>query len=346
MDCCARDDQARSTSVAGVGHNRLVIVDCAIYHDGHRMEIESDRFEDEIKHARQHPGEFVWIGLYEPSHDELARVAGEFDLHPLAVEDALEAHQRPKLEVYGETLFVVLKTLAPGPELTMGEIMVFLGPAFVVTVRHGTPNPLSDVRHRLETSQQKVLAAGQAGVLYAIADAVVDTYSDIVAGLDTELDELEARVFSPVRTDDVREIYQLKRRVGQVRRSVVPLIEPTYELASGELPQIDAAAIPFFRDVADHVRRAADQTESADGLLTAILQANLAQVSVRQNEDMRRISAWVAIAAVPTVVAGIYGMNFEHMPELQWRYGYPAVLLLLVAACTTLYRLFKRSGWL
>jgi magnesium transporter len=332
--------------VAYVGHNRLVIVDCAVYQDGQRKEIEPDRLEDEIKHAREHPGEFVWIGLYEPSHAELERVAAEFDLHPLAVEDALEAHQRPKLEVYGESLFLVLKTLAPGPDLEIGEIMVFFGPAFIVTVRHGTPNPLSGVRHRLETRQKKVLAAGQAGVLYAIADAVVDTYSDIVAGLETELEELEARVFSSERTDDAREIYQLKRRVGQVRRSVMPLIEPTYDLAAGQLPQIDAAALPFFRDVADHVRRAADLTESADSLLTDILQANLAQVSVRQNGDMRRISAWVAIAAVPTVVAGIYGMNFEHMPELRWRYGYPAVILLLVAACTTLYRLFKRSGWL
>jgi magnesium transporter len=343
---CA-DSPAGSTPAADVGHNRLVIVDCAVYQDGQRKEIEPERLEDEIKHAREHPGEFVWIGLYEPSPAELARVADEFDLHPLAVEDALEAHQRPKLEVYGESLFLVLKTLAPGsPDLEIGEIMVFLGPAFVVTVRHGTPNPLSGVRHRLETSQHKVLAAGQAGVLYAIADAVVDTYSDIVAGLETELDELEARVFSTERTADAREIYQLKRRVGQVRRSVLPLIEPTFDLAAGQLPQIDAAAIPFFRDVADHVRRAADLTESADSLLTAILQANLARVSVRQNEDMRRISAWVAIAAVPTVVAGIYGMNFEHMPELRWRYGYPAVILLLVAACTTLYRLFKRSGWL
>ncbi|HEV8527918.1 MAG TPA: magnesium and cobalt transport protein CorA [Actinomycetes bacterium] len=324
-----------------------MIVDCAVYQDGQRKEIEPERLEDEIKHAREHPGEFVWIGLYEPSPAELERVAAEFDLHPLAVEDALEAHQRPKLEVYGESLFLVLKTLAPGsPDLEIGEIMVFLGGAFVVTVRYGTPDPLPGVRHRLEAGHHKLLAAGTAGVLYAIADTVVDTYSDIVAELDTEIDELEARVFAPERTDDAREIYQLKRRVVQVRRTVVPLIEPTHELAAGQIPDIDATALPFFRDIADHVRRAADLTESADSLLTAILQANLARVSVLQNEDTRRISAWVAIAAVPTVVAGIYGMNFEHMPELRWRYGYPAVILLLVVACTTLYRLFKRSGWL
>jgi magnesium transporter len=342
---CA-DRPAGSTPATDVGHNRLVIVDCAVYRDGQREEIEPVQLEDVVSHARQHPDEFVWIALDEPSPDELQRVAAEFDLHPLAVEDALEAHQRPKLDVYGDSLFLVLKTLAMGPELQIGEIMVFLGGAFVVTVRYGTPDPLPGVRRRLEAGHQKLLAAGTAGVLYAIADTVVDTYSDIVAELDTEIDELEARVFAPERTDDAREIYQLKRRVVQVRRTVVPLIEPTYELAAGQLPQIDAAALPFFRDIADHVRRAADLTESADSLLTDILQANLAQVTVRQNEDTRRISAWVAIAAVPTVVAGIYGMNFDHMPELRWRYGYPAVMLLLVAACTTLYRLFKRSGWL
>jgi magnesium transporter len=329
-----------------VGHNRLVIVDCAIYRDGEREDIEPARLEDEIKHARQHPGELVWIALHEPSKGELAQIAGEFDLHPLAVEDALEAHQRPKLDVYGDSLFLVLKTLAPGPELQMGEIMVFLGGAFVVTVMHGTPDPIPGVRQRLEAGHQKLLAAGPAGVLYAIADTVVDTYSDIVTDLETEINELETQVFAPERTDDAREIYQLKRRVVQVRRTVVPLIEPTHELAAGGLPHIDANAVPFFRDIADHVRRAADLTESADGLLTDILHANLARVSVRQNEDMRRISAWVAIAAVPTVVAGIYGMNFEHMPELRWRYGYPGVLVFLVAACITLYRLFKRSGWL
>jgi magnesium transporter len=329
-----------------VGHNRLVIVDCAVYRDGEREEIEPAQLEEVVKHAREHPGEFVWVALDEPDQAELGRVASEFDLHTLAVEDALEAHQRPKLDVYGDSLFLVLKTLATGPELQMGEIMVFLGGAFVVTVRYGTPDPLPGVRQRLEAGHQKLLAAGTAGALYAIADTVVDTYSDIVAELETEIDELEARVFAPERTDDAREIYQLKRRVVQVRRTVVPLIEPTQELASGQIPHIEETALPFFRDIADHVRRAADLTESADSLLTDILQANLARVSVRQNEDTRRISAWVAIAAVPTVVAGIYGMNFDHMPELRWRYGYPGVLLFLVAACTTLYRLFKRSGWL
>ena len=329
-----------------VGHNRLVIVDCAVYRDGQREETEPTQLEGLVNDAREHPGEFVWIAMDEPSRAELQRVAGEFDLHPLAVEDALEAHQRPKLEVYGDSLFLVLKTLSNGPELQMGEIMVFYGAAFIVTVRHGTPDPLPGVRRRLEANPQRLHEAGPAGALYAIADTVVDSYSDIVAALETEIDELEARVFSPGRADDAKEIYQLKRRVVQVRRTVVPLIEPTHELAAGQLPQFDDAALPFFRDIADHVRRAADLTESADSLLTDILQANLAQVSVRQNEDTRRISAWVAILAVPTVVAGIYGMNFEHMPELRWRYGYPAVLLFLVAACTTLYRLFKRSGWL
>ena len=176
-----------------MGHNRLVIVDCAVYRDGQREEIEPVQLEDVVNHARQRPDEFIWIALDEPSPDELQRVEAEFDLHPLAVEDALEAHQRPKLDVYGDSLFLVLKTLAMGPELQIGEIMVFLGGAFVVTVRYGTPDPLPGVRRRLEAGHQKLLAAGTAGVLYAIADTVVDTYSDIVAELDTEIDELEAR---------------------------------------------------------------------------------------------------------------------------------------------------------
>jgi magnesium transporter len=323
-----------------------VIVDCAVYVEGERQEVDPGTLEDAARRAKGRPERVVWVGLYEPTSDELAGIAKQFDLHPLAVEDALVAHQRPKLEIYADSLFVVLKTVDLSADLRIGELMIFVGDGFIVTVRHGEPNPMHGVRKRLEAERQPVLAAGPDGVLYAIADAVVDTYTDLVGRLEEEVAELEERVFSPVRTNDTEAIYRLKRRVGKVRRAVVPLAEPAIDLATGNLQQIGADVLPFFRDVADHVQLAADHVEAMDGLLSDILQANLAQVAVRQNEDMRRISAWIAIAAVPTMVAGIYGMNFDHMPELRWRYGYLAVIILLVVACTGLYRYFRRSGWL
>jgi len=325
-----------------------VIVDCAIYRKGKRVAEVAD-MAAAVERAQQDGDEFVWIGLYEPTEQELAKVATEFGLHPLAVEDALYAHQRAKIEHFDDSIFVVLKTLdydEAHSSLSVGEIMLFVGPSFVVTVRHGEANPLAELRHQLETHDQRVLAHGPAAVLYAVADSVVDRYIVIADLLDDDLNELEDRVFSPERTNDAETIYKLKREVLDFRRAVVPLVEPLQIAASGLLPGIGADARPFFRDVADHTQRVADQIEQQDKLLTDILHANLAQVGVRQNEDMRRISAWVAIAAVPTMIAGIYGMNFTHMPELTWRYGYPMVLALMGGACTWMYRAFKRSDWL
>ncbi|HKE52152.1 MAG TPA: magnesium/cobalt transporter CorA [Actinomycetes bacterium] len=325
-----------------------MIVDCAIYRKGKRI-ADVDDMAAAVERAKNDSEEFVWIGLYEPTEAELTKVATEFRLHPLAVEDALYAHQRAKIEHFDDSIFVVLKTLdydEANSTLSVGEIMLFVGPSFVVTVRHGEANPLAELRHQLETHDQRVLAHGPAAVLYAVADSVVDRYIVIADLLDDDLNELEDRVFSPERTNDAETIYKLKREVLDFRRAVVPLVEPLQIAASGLLPGIGADARPFFRDVADHAQRVADQIEQQDKLLTDILHANLAQVGVRQNEDMRRISAWVAIAAVPTMIAGIYGMNFEHMPELTWRYGYPLVLLLMGGVCTWMYRAFKRSGWL
>jgi magnesium transporter len=325
-----------------------VIVDCAIYRKGKRIS-EVDDMAAAVERAKDEGDEFVWIGLYEPTEQELAKVAASFGLHPLAVEDALHAHQRAKLEHFEDSIFVVLKTLdydEAYSALWVGEIMLFIGPNFVVTVRHGEANPLAELRHRLETHDQRVLAHGPAAVLYAVADSVVDRYIVIADLLDDDLHELEEQVFSPARTNDAETIYKLKREVLEFRRAVVPLVEPLRIAASGLLPGIGADARPFFRDVADHTQRVADQIEQQDKLLTDILHANLAQVGVRQNEDMRRISAWVAMAAVPTMIAGIYGMNFRHMPELNWRYGYPLVLMLMAGACTWMYKAFRRSGWL
>ncbi|WP_377268375.1 magnesium/cobalt transporter CorA [Peterkaempfera sp. SMS 1(5)a] len=331
-----------------------MIVDCAIYRNGIRTAGPED-FSDALDEARKAENAFVWIGLHEPTEREFALVTEEFGLHPLAVEDAVSAHQRPKLEAYDDSLFVVLKTVTYNDDqdtVHTGELMLFLGDAFVVTVRHGEGIPLAKVRKRLE-QQPDVLRHGPSSVLYALCDEVVDAYIDIAAELQADLEELEAAVFSPQSTRSAQgtgsfaeRIYGFKRQVMEFRRATAPLQEPMERLSGGGVPFVAAESRPFFRDVSDHVIRANEQVDSLDRLLSDILNANLAQVSVQQNNDMRKISAWAALAAVPTMIAGIYGMNFTHMPELRQIWGYPAALLLMTAVCVVLYRVFKRSGWL
>ncbi len=328
--------------------NGRVIVDCALYCAGERLEWPRD-LSDALDAARARGDTFLWLGLYEPAPDELDLVADELKLHPLAVEDALKAHQRPKLERYENSLFCVLKTLLYREEtaqLETGEVALFIGDCFAVTVRHGEANPLHNVRLRMEQQERGVLRHGPAAVLYAVCDAVVDTYTEIVTEIDQDLEELEAAVFAPYRKNEAERIYLLKREVLEFRRAAVPLLGPMRQLAGGGVPELPEETRPFFRDVADHLQRVAEAVESFDRLLGDILSANLAQVGVRQNNDMRKISAWVAIIAVPTMIAGIYGMNFAYMPELKLRYGYPAVLLVMLTMCMELYRWFKRSGWL
>jgi magnesium transporter len=288
------------------------------------------------------------MGLLEPSETDLEGVARLFGLHPLAVDDAIRAHQRPKLDTYGETLFVVLRTLTyddPTSEVETGEIALFVGSDMAITVRHGEATELGSVRHRME-AHPEVLKHGPSAVLYAVADAVVDRYTDVAAELAVDVDELERRVFSPVSGDDFQRIYKLKREMQEMRRAVVPLVEPMTQLAGSDMVAIPHDTRPFFRDVLDHLLRVQEQLESLEAMLNAVMQAHIAQVGLRQNEDMRRISAWVAIVAVPTLIAGIYGMNFDHMPELHWEFGYPLALGVMGVICVSLYRAFKRSGWL
>ncbi|WP_327413037.1 magnesium and cobalt transport protein CorA [Streptomyces sp. NBC_01233] len=327
-----------------------VIVDCAIYRDGRRTEGPED-FSDALDAARATGDAFLWIGMYEPTAEEFDRVSREFGLHKLAVEDALTAHQRPKLEVYDDSLFVVLKPVLydEGTDtVTAGELMVFIGDSFVVTVRHGEGAPLAAVRHRLE-QEQDVLRHGPTAVLYAVSDAVVDHYIEVAAELQVDLEELEAEVFSPNPADTkntAARIYGFKRQVLEFRRATNPLLQPMERLAFGQVPFVHEHAQPFFRDVADHLTKASEYIEGLDRLLSDALAAHLAQMGLRQNDDMRKISAWAAMAAVPTMVAGIYGMNFEHMPELTQAWGYPAVVALMVGVCLGLHRMFKRRGWL
>jgi magnesium transporter len=327
--------------------NGRVIVDCALYRYGQRVE-ETRNLVKIAAAARKDDDAFVWMGLYEPSETDLEGVARLFGLHGLAVQDAVRAHQRPKIDVYDDSLFVVLRTLSyidATSDVETGEIAMFVGQDMAITVRHGEGSELASVRHRME-QHPEVLKHGPAAVLYAVSDAVVDTYTSVANELQTDVDELERSVFSPRRTDDFERVYKLKRELQEFRRAVVPLVEPLTELAENDVVTIPADARPFFRDVLDHLLRVQEQVESLEGLLAGILQAHVAQVGLRQNEDMRKISAWVAILAVPTMIAGIYGMNFDNMPELHWKYGYGLAIGAMGVICFGLYRAFKRSGWL
>ncbi|TJZ43535.1 magnesium/cobalt transporter CorA [Streptomyces piniterrae] len=327
-----------------------VIVDCGIYREGRRTEGPAD-FSEALAEARAEGHSFMWLGMYEPTQEEFDHVSSEFGLHPLAVEDALHAHQRPKLEVYDDSLFMVLKPITYDVEadtVTATELMVFVGDSFVVTVRHGEASPLAAVRRRLE-DHPEILRHGPGAVLYAVSDAVVDHYIEVAAELQTDLEELEAEVFAPVRGDTrntAAQIYAFKREVLEFRRATGPLAEPMERLQNPGVPFVHDHARPFFRDVDDHLTRANESVDGLDRLLSDILAAHLAQMGVRQNDDMRKISAWAALAAVPTLIAGVYGMNFDDMPELKWHLGYPAILLFMAVVEVSLYRLFKRRGWL
>jgi magnesium transporter len=323
-----------------------VIVDCAVYENGRRR--DGAMPVHEAMEACRDPGAFTWIGLYEPTEEEFDSIRREFELHELAVEDAIHAHQRPKIEQYGDMVFIVLKTaryVDPTEVITLGEILIFLGPDYIITVRHGEASDLHPVRIDLE-QQPDLLAHGPGAVLHAIVDRVVDDYGPAIAGLGEDIDEIENEVFSNERDNPAERIYRLKREVLAFTHAAGPLVDPVDRLARGHYEVIHPEVRAYFRDVNDHLLRTHEQLENYRDLLTSVLSANLAQVTVRQNEDVRKISAIVAILAVPTMIAGIYGMNFEHMPELGWTFGYPLVISVMGIVCFTLYRYFKRIGWL
>ncbi len=323
-----------------------MIVDCAIYEDGARRAGDLV-VADAARAACDDTASFVWLGAYEPSAEEFDAVAREFDLHELAVEDAIEAHERPKLEVYGETLFVVLKTVRyidSEEVIRSGQIMLFVNPTFIITVRHGDGD-LHPVREAIE-KRPDLLRCGPGAILHAVIDRVVDDYEPAVQGLEIDIQQVEEQVFSSDASNPAQRIYRLEREVLEMQRAVRPLAAPVDRLARGHFDLISPEMRDYFRDVHDHLLRVASRVEGFRDLLGSALQANLTQVTVRQNADMRRISAWVAILAVPTMIAGIYGMNFDHMPELSWQYGYPVVLAVILVICGVLYRGFRRAGWL
>ncbi len=336
-----------------------MIVDQAVYRDGVRQACGD--LSDDLTSLRDDDKGFLWIGLKDPSDAEFSLVNQELRLHPLAVEDAVHGNQRAKIEHYEGSLLVVLKTLRyieETSDVETGEVMVFLGDRFVVTVRRGEGNPLAGVRRRLEENAEH-LSLGPAAVLHAVMDSIVDNYTRVDGEILEDLDKIEQLVFSGTRDVDATAIYRLKREVLEIRRASLPLADSMLRLHTDpqkRLIQRDSPdSLAFFRDVEDHLLKVNDHVESYDRLLTDILNAHLAQISVQQNDDMRRISAWVAIAAVPTMIAGIYGMNFHSIPELEasfdlggheYYYGYFVILAVMLGACGSLYRAFKRSRWL
>jgi magnesium transporter len=326
-----------------------VIVDSAVYQGGTRVELDCHKHDyPALRAAAAERDGFVWIGLYQPSHTELGEVAEAFGLHALAVEDAVKAHQRPKLEQYDDSLFLTLKTLWYVDEddaVETGEINLFVGRDFVVTVRHGRGGRLEAARRFLEGSEH-VLTHGPSAVVYAVCDTVVDAYLEVVEYLQEDVDEVEESVFSQERTKDSARIYTLKREIAEVRRAVLPLREPMRRFASGLVPGVEQEAAPFYRDVVDHLNQAAEVVDNLDQLLSSAFDAHLAAISVQQNDDMRKISAGAALVVVPTLIAGVYGMNFTHMPELGWSLGYPFALALMLGVSLGLLWFFKRSGWL
>ena len=321
------------------------VVNCAAYAGGRRV---TDVEIEDISEVLKQQDRFIWIGLHEPKEALLRQIQQEFGLHDLAIEDALSAHQRPKLERYGDSLFVVLRTVymnhEPG-DMEFGETHLFVGPNYVISVRHGSSLSYAAVRSRCETTPP-LLTKGPGFVLYALMDFIVDQYFPIVDVLEDELEALEADIFGEALSrDTTQQIYRLKRRLLDVKRAVSPLVDVCNRLMRYDLALIPEDTRPYFRDVYDHVIRINEMVDIQRELLTTALEANLSLIAVAQNDVMKRLAGWAAIIAVPTMIAGVYGMNFEFMPELRWPLGYPLVLGMMLGACGLLYVYLKRSGW-
>lgn len=315
-----------------------MLIDQARYRGGHRLEVG----------APHSPGDFVWIGLSEARPVELERLAEDYSLNVLAVEDTLSGKQRPKLDEYSEHTFLLLKTVAydlRSERVILGDVSLYVSPEFVIAVRHGEALPLKTVRAQLESNPKK-LADGVTAVVHEIVDRLVDQYMDVSSHLLEDVEQLEDSVFDDEIPSPASRLYFVKREVIEFRRAVLPLVAPLTKLVEGKVHNIDPKYSALFSDVRDHLLKVMDEIEFMNDLIDAALHANAALIQVNQNEDMRKISAWVGIGAVPTMVAGIYGMNFDHMPELRWRFSYPLIMVGLALVCGQLFRTFRRNRWL
>ncbi|HEY2194618.1 MAG TPA: magnesium and cobalt transport protein CorA [Actinomycetospora sp.] len=329
------------------------VVDCAVYVDGKRLKGRWNHREA-IEEVRRREEGFVWVGLHEPDAVQIDDIAEVYGLHPLAVEDAVQAHQRPKIERYDDMVFSVFKTVryvahasptTANEIVESGELMCFVGKDFVVTVRHGQHSGLRRVRRMLEDEPEQ-LALGPAAVLHAIADHIVDAYLEVSVAVEGDIDTIEAEVFAPYSELGADQIYLMKREVLELRRAVQPLVAPLRRLTEGYSPLVPTDVRSYFRDVDDHLVTVSERVAQFDELLTTLVDAVLAKITLRQNNDMRKITAYAALLAVPTMFAGIYGMNFDYMPELHWTFGYPLVIVVIVVICAWLFRTFRRNHWL
>lgn len=329
-----------------------MVVACAAYQHGRRVaEIDLEQaartaLDPALRGDGAADDRFVWLGLHEPDEDLLRRVQGRFGLHDLAIEDAHAAHQRPKLEIYGDSLFVVLRTAQlQGSKIVFGETHIFAGRGYVVTVRHGPSSSYAELRARCEQAPG-LLRLGEGFVLYSLMDFVVDNYFPIIDALEAEVDELELEVFEQDSDrEDINRIYELRRELLMLRRTVSPLLDVCDRLVRFDVPLVEQEMRPYFRDVRDHVIRVDERIDDLRELLTSTMETNLLLASVRQNDVMKKLAGWAALFAVPTAVFGLYGMNFAHMPEVESRYGYPAVMVAVAAICAYLYYRFRRAGW-
>jgi len=322
-----------------------MLLNCTAYRNGQKI---ADLEIDQISGYLARKDCLVWVALADASEAELATMQSEFGLHELAIEDASHGHQRPKVEEYGDTLFVVLHTvqLNAVDELTIGELDIFVGANFVLSVRKLSPQPLSAVRQRAER-EPHLLRHGSGYVLYALMDAVVDRYFPIIDLLETELEEVEARIFTTTAArGNIRRLYALRQRILTVRHAVAPLMDASAKLWSGRVPEVCAPNREYFRDVHDHLVRMNDTLNTLRESIGTAIQANLSMATIEESETTKRLAAWAGIFAVVTAIAGIWGMNFEHMPELKWAYGYPLALATIAAAGSLLYYRFRRAGWL
>jgi magnesium transporter len=333
------------------GPGGSAIVDCGVYVNGQRLP-GSFSPDEALRVARSQENGYVWLGLHEPQEEEMSGIARTYGLHELAVEDAVKAEQRPKLEQFGSVHFLVMRTAryVPHRELTetsqvveTGQMMIFVGEQFVITVRHGDASELGSVRAALEAERAKLLQQGPWAVAYAVTDRVVDHYLAVAEKVEADLEVIEEGVFTRGnKASPIQAVYQMKRELVEFRRSVVPLQRPLVTIVAISPPKIRK----YFGDVQDHLARTVEQISSYDDLLNSILQARLAQITVNQNNDMRKIAAWAGIATVWTAGAGVEGMNFRHMPELDWLYSYPAWWTIILVVSVLLYRAFRRNGWL
>jgi magnesium transporter len=322
-----------------------LLIACAAYEDGTKL---ADCPIDAISDFVSKPGCFVWVALKDASENELAKMQEEFGLHELAIEDARQGHQRPKIEEYGDTLFAVLHTveLNPTDELVVGEVDVFVGPNFVLSTRNGTEQGFLDVRARAER-EPHLLRRGSAFVFYALIDAVVDRYFPVIDALEVELEAIEDQIFEPkLGRTNIERLYALKRKIGVVKHAVAPLQEAVAKLISGRVPQVCSNNREYFRDVFDHLTRMNGSLDTLRDMIGTAIQVNLSTVTIEETEITKRLAAWAGIFAVATAFAGIWGMNFTNMPELKLAWGYPAALVVITVACVFMWWRFRRAKWL